>query len=534
MGKALSPSIEHALTKDNVYRLARSENIKDPTGTRISSKRLSKNGVQVMGAIAAVVDKRGGNAVPKVVSMLKKLKHRGNDAHGVAIPTAVEIAQSLEKLEDTNLSSHIAIGYNLCRNISGDAPQPILRNGYALVFDGRFFPSKEKTSIEEASSRLKNNLEENARCLLKEHDGAYAFIVSHSDRMIAGRDVLGIIPLYYGENENICGLASERKALWALGIRTVDSFPPGNLAIISAQGFTFEKASSIVQPPIKPLDMDAAAKRLSNLIFESTVERVKDIKRLAVAFSGGLDSAVVALLAKMGGVDVHLISVGLENQQELRHAETAGRAMELPIQIQAYDMSDVEKAVSKVLWLIEEPDPMKIGVAIPFFWTAETASKVGCRVLLAGQGGDELFGGYQRYLTELNYKGAEALQKILYQDVISSYTTNLQRDHAVCAFHKVELRLPFLDREVVNFALSLPLKLKIESAKDLLQKRVLRVVAKNLGLPDFVAKRPKKAVQYATGVQKALKRFAKRENLTLSDYLKQLFRKVYPDLEESL
>jgi asparagine synthase (glutamine-hydrolysing) len=279
--------------------------------------------------------------------------------------------------------------------------------------------------------------------------------------------------------------------------------------------------------------MEAAARRLEHLLFEATTERVKDVERVAVAFSGGLDSAVVALLAKMSKVDVHLISVGLKNQKELQHAKIASKALGLPVHVQTYNMNDVKEAVSKVLWLIEEPNPMKVGVAIPFFWTAEIASKTGCYILLAGQGGDELFGGYRRYLTELDRKGAEALQKILYQDVASSYETNFQRDYPVCAFHKVELRLPFIDRQVVNFALSLPLRLKIESAEDMLRKRVLRKVAKNLKIPDFIANRTKKAVQYATGVNKALKKLAKSEGLTVNGYLKQLFYKMYPDLEAS-
>jgi asparagine synthase (glutamine-hydrolysing) len=486
-----------------------------------------------MGAMAAVVDKKGGNAVPAVIAMLRRLMHRGTDAHGIAAQTSVKIARSLEELEGTNLNSNIAIGYNLSRVSSHDVLQPVLGNDHALVFDGRFFPSKEKTSLEEAVSRLKENLEENARGVLKELDGAYAFAVSRSDRIIAGRDTYGLIPLYYGENGNTCGLASERKALWALGIRNVRSFPPGNIAVANTEGFTFEKIATTIQPRIRSIGMEAAARRLEHLLFEATTERVKDVERVAVAFSGGLDSAVVALLAKMSKVDVHLISVGLKNQKELQHAKIASKALGLPVHVQTYNMNDVKEAVSKVLWLIEEPNPMKVGVAIPFFWTAEIASKTGCYILLAGQGGDELFGGYRRYLTELDRKGAEALQKILYQDVASSYETNFQRDYPVCAFHKVELRLPFIDRQVVNFALSLPLRLKIESAEDMLRKRVLRKVAKNLKIPDFIANRTKKAVQYATGVNKALKKLAKSEGLTVNGYLKQLFYKMYPDLEAS-
>lgn len=486
-----------------------------------------------MGAMAAVVDKRGGNAVPTIVAMLRMLMHRGTDAHGVATQASVKIARSLEELEDTNLNSNIAIGYNLSRITSRDVPQPALGNGYALVFDGRFFPSNKKTRLERVLSKLEEDPEENVRCILKELDGAYAFAVSCSNEIIAGRDALGTIPLYYGETENTCGLASERKALWALEIRNVRSFPLGNIAVINTRGFTFEKVATTVQPRIRSISMEAAAKHLRHLLSEATTERVKDVEKIAVAFSGGLDSSVVAVLAKMSGVDVHLISVGLRNQKELQHAEGASKALGLPIHVQTYDASDVEKVVSKVLWLIEEPDPMKVGVAIPFFWTAEIASKTGCHVLLAGQGGDELFGGYRRYLAELEQKGAEALQKILYQDIISSHKTNFQRDNPVCAFHKVELRLPFIDREVVNLALSLPLKLKIESIEDSLRKRVLRKVAESLEIPDFIANRTKKAVQYATGVNKALKKLAKSEGLTVNGYLKQLFYKTYPDLEAS-
>jgi len=486
-----------------------------------------------MGAMAAVVNKRGGNAVPTVIAMLRMLMHRGTDAHGVATQTSVKISRSLEELKDTNLNSNIAIGYNLSRITRRDIPQPVSGNGYALVFDGRFFPSNEKTSLEEVVSKLKEDSEENARRILKEPDGAYAFAASFSNKMIAGRDAFGLIPLYYGENENTCGLASERKALWPLGIRKVRSFPPENIAVINTQGFTFEKVATTVRPRIRSVSMEAATRHLRNLLFESTIKRVRDAKRVALAFSGGLDSSVVAVLAKMRGVDVHLISVGLENQQELLHAESASKALGLPIHVQTYNMSDVEKAVSKVLWLIEEPDVMKVGVAIPFFWIAEIASKTGCCVLLAGQGSDELFGGYRRYLAELDQKGAEALQKILYQDVISSYKTNFQRDYPVCAFHKVELRLPFIDRKVVNLALSLPLELKIESAEDPLRKRVLRKVAESLKIPDFIANRTKKAVQYATGVDKSLRKLAKSEGLTVGGYLKQLFYKTFPDLEAS-
>jgi len=191
-------------------------------------------------------------------------------------------------------------------------------------------------------------------------------------------------------------------------------------------------------------------------------------------------------------------------------------------------VSELEQTLAEVLWLTEEPNPVNACIAIPFFWLAETTSKLGYPILLAGQGADELFGGYQRYLTEYERSGAEAVEQKMFHDIENAYRTNFQRDNQTCSYHGVELRLPFIDREVVDFALRLPLRLKIDSVEDRLRKRVLRRAARNLEIPSFVADKPKKAVQYTTGVTKALQRLAKDEGLTLREYVKKAFSRVYP------
>jgi len=279
------------------------------------------------------------------------------------------------------------------------------------------------------------------------------------------------------------------------------------------------------------VDMETAAKHLQSLLLESTRKRVSDFEKVAVAFSGGLDSSVIAVLAKKCGINVQLVSVGLEDQPEVDFAETAAEELGLPIHLQTYTISDVEQILPKVLWLIEEPNTVKASIAVPFYWTAENASKLGCHILLAGQGGDELFGGYQRYLKDYAQFGVEAVQKALYRDIAKSYETNFQRDNQICSFHKVELRLPFVDRNVVHLSLGLPLSLKIESAEDRLRKRVLRQVAQNLSIPPSIANKTKKAVQYTTGVNKAIQILAKRKGLTMRGYVEKIFRKVYPSLE---
>ena len=121
----------------------------------------------------------------------------------------------------------------------------------------------------------------------------------------------------------------------------------------------------------------------------------------------------------------------------------------------------------------------------------------------------------------------------MFRDVVNAYSANFQRDNQVCTFHGVELRLPFIDRDVVDFALRLPLRLKLNSIEDQLRKRVLRQVAHNLDIPSFIVDKPKKAVQYTTGVTKALQRLAKDDGLTLREYVEKAFSMVYPLAEET-
>jgi asparagine synthase (glutamine-hydrolysing) len=89
----------------------------------------------------------------------------------------------------------------------------------------------------------------------------------------------------------------------------------------------------------------------------------------------------------------------------------------------------------------------------------------------------------------------------------------------------VELRLPFASYNVAQFALSLPVELKIERKADGLRKLVLRRMAQQIGLPETVVDKPKKAVQYATGVNAVLGKIAKKQGVTVKAFVEKLFLK---------
>jgi len=291
-----------------------------------------------MGAIAAAIDKKGENVVPKVVEMLKELRHRGTDAHGIATPNSVKLAKSIEKMPIENLNSNIALGHNLSQILSNDCPQPTLNNGCAFVFEGRIFPSSNASAIEAFLRKTKSDVQTNSASIIREIEGAYVFSIASSNKLIAGRDNLGTIPLYYGENETTCAIASERKALWKIGIKNAKSFPPGNLARMDAKGFTFQPIKTLRQPNIKSVNMETAAKHLQNLLTKAMKKRVSDVDEVAVAFSGGLDSSVIAVLAKLCEKEVHLISVGLKNQEEIQHAKDVAEALCMPYHVQTYEV----------------------------------------------------------------------------------------------------------------------------------------------------------------------------------------------------
>ncbi len=482
--------------------------------------------VEEMGALAAVFNVEG-EAIPRVADMLMEMVHRGTDIHGLGTMENVLFSKSIREFKFLEVKSNVALGYNFSRLFPRDIPQPIQEKDFTLIFHGRIFPSPKISETEAVKERLKPHPKLGAEQIIRDLDGAYTFTIAFKDKLIAGRDALGLSPLYYGEGKGIYALASEKKALWKIGMRNVKSFPPGNLALITEKGFKFQPIKTLSRPPLRALEMEGATRILERLLEESVKERLCDVDRVALAFSGGLDCGVIAKLAKECGVEVQLIHASLEGQLEAEHAEKAAEVLGLPLKIQTYTTRDVEQALPRVLWLIEKADPMSVSIGIPFNWTAETASKMGFNVLLAGQGGDELFGGYQRYLREYALFGAEAVEEALFHDVKFCYKVNFERDEKVCSYHKVELRLPYVDREVVDFALSLPLQLKIISKEDTLRKRVLRNLAHNLGIPPLIANRPKKAIQYASGVNKAIQKLARKEGLTPKGYVEKIFRRIF-------
>ncbi|HMK94388.1 MAG TPA: asparagine synthetase B [Candidatus Limnocylindrales bacterium] len=477
-----------------------------------------------MKVTVAVLDKQGNNVAPKVLAVLKEFSVEQLSHFGLVSPQKSVLSKNFDLLSKQSPDSSTSVGYASSKSTTASGYEFLRLHDAAIVFQGRIYSSVPKSALIKQLAKEPQHCETMLQTLIEKADGDYMFLVVKDGWVAAGRDPVGVQPLYYGENREVAAIATNRKSLWKLGIENPASFPPGNLAFVNREGFQFKPVKTLSFSKPKPITLGDAAQRLQVLIEESIKRRTLDVKEVAVAFSGGLDSSFVAFLASKIGLKVKLLYVSMENESETEAAIAVSEMLNLPLQVHLFKDSDVEKTLPKVVGLIEEADPVKVSVGLPFYWIAEKSAEAGLRVVLAGQGADELFGGYQRYVTEYCKDGSEKVLKTMFSDVVNIHKSNLERDLKITSYHDIELRLPFASFDVAEFAVSLTVECKIEPRPDTLRKLVLRRVALAAGMPRSVVDKPKKAVQYSTGMNDAVKRIAKKNGKTVSEFINDLFQ----------
>lgn len=503
-----------------------------------------------MGAIAGLVNKRGENVTTKIIEMLVEMKHRGLDSACILINNETRWTENPDKIDSYGLDGHIALGnVQFSKLVKEPCGQPLedCTGKLRLIIDGEIDNDREiklslsnhhfhtKVGNEAIVHLVEKNFEKDliqaTRASLPILLGAYAFAIYDEREIVAARDPVGMKPLYFGETHELAGFASERKALWKLGIRNVKALTPGGILHVSLEGCQTSEGTRLVQPAVKIFTMDEAASKLKESLREAIRRKLGDFQNVAVAFSGGVDSVIIAKLIAAFGVKVNLYTAGFEGSYDVMAATKAAESLNFNHVVRLLTLKDVEEYLPKVVSAIEEADPMKIEVGLPLFVVAEKARSDGIRVVFSGQGSDELFGGYSRYLRVLEQYGYDGLQDRLWRDILEISEVNLQRDEAVTMTNGIELKAPYLDVDVIRVAMTIHPALKIQDQNDNLRKRVLRKTAEMLEIPSEAVERPKKAVQYGSGVDKAIKMLAIKNGYKhIATYLKAVFDQVFTDL----
>ena len=235
-----------------------------------------------------------------------------------------------------------------------------------------------------------------------------------------------------------------------------------------------------------------------------------------VALSGGVDSALVARLAGR-----ECVVVGIAGSHDLLHAKQVAEELGLILHQVLIDPASIEEALARVLAVIPEKDPVNASIATTLYFVSQWAGQHGEARILAGQGADELFGGYSRYLQ------TDTLAQDLERDFLE-LPRQLARDQAVAGLHGAYFSLPYMDLRVVVAARSIPPEMLVQGG---VRKRPLRAVAER-HMPPAIAQYEKKAMQYGSGVMKEIQRQAARRGYkrSLQDYLLEICKKEGLDM----
>ena len=230
------------------------------------------------------------------------------------------------------------------------------------------------------------------------------------------------------------------------------------------------------------------------------------------ALSGGVDSALIAAIARQP-----CLVVGMEGCHDIRQAEKVANILDLSLHVRVITPEDVAKALPEVISLIKDPSPVDIGIGTTLYFVAETAQKLGHERILTGQGADEIFGGYARYL--------DAHGDILNEMFANDFATlagQRRRDQGIAGTKGTCLSMPYLDVRVVCAADAIPPADRVQGS---VRKKPLREVARQY-LPETYANYEKKAMQYGTGIWKEIKRIARQNGYhsSVSDFIAHIRR----------
>ncbi|CAB50044.1 asparagine synthase (glutamine-hydrolyzing) [Pyrococcus abyssi] len=355
----------------------------------------------------------------------------------------------------------------------------------------------------------KLKVEEAIKLSMKMLRGDYAVAFFFNGKFYLFRDPLGVRPLYYSSRGHF---ASEKKVLWGLG-EDAEPVLPGEIVSISKHGITRVRGFNVFSIRTQGKDYFNG---LQNLLIDSV--KVRASKKVGVLFSGGVDSSLIALIASRYS-DVILYTSGTEDSKDVEWARRVAEELGLKLRESLFSREDIENEIERIMFAIEEPNPMNLAIAIPLYFSTKRAREDGVKVLLSGQGADELFGGYAKYLQNPG---------LMLKDVEELGERNLARDDKVAMLNGVETRYPYLDLPFAILALNVPLELKIRDGK---RKFILREIAKSLGLPEWVAEREKKAAQYGSNAQKILEKIAKSRGVKLKGLADILFSKVFHGIQ---
>jgi asparagine synthase (glutamine-hydrolysing) len=334
---------------------------------------------------------------------------------------------------------------------------------------------------------------------LVEHlDGMFAFVIydSATNKFLAARDHIGIKPLYYLQKGDAYYFASEMKCLMQFG-QDVQVLQPGYLISNgkAKQYFRLTKES------IEYDDESSIIAQFKELFVNSVKKMVQTDLPIGMIFSGGLDSAAVLSIAQKYHSNITAFTIGFEGSPDVEIAKRYCSEKGIRQKIQYLNIDDLIRNIPNIVYSCETFETVDIMDASLMYFAYKLAKVEGIKIILIGDGSDELLAGYDFFKT---YSDPEYLMTYRLSNL---YRTDLQRADRCSMMHSVEARPPFMDKAFLRFAYSVPFNLKLRNG---IEKWILREAMAD-ELPDYIRLRKKVRLPEGSGLLSQLLDFVRRQ-----------------------
>ncbi len=328
----------------------------------------------------------------------------------------------------------------------------------------------------------------------------------HDDLKLV-RDELGVMPLYYGHTPDgeLC-FAAEVKALLE-ATDDIHELPPGHQLQDDQEEAYFELHK---KPPLnQPADEIAA--ELRNRLDNSIQERIQDTQECGSLLSGGLDSSAIAALARPHVSRLHTFAAGTPGAPDLAHAREVAAHIDSRHHEVVVQLEDLLQVLPDVIYHLESFDALLVRSSLTHYLVAQLASDY-VPAVFSGEGGDELFAGYD-YLKGVK---PERLPDELLDITARLHNTALQRVDRCTSAHGIIALVVFLDPAVVSLAIRIPAAYKLRRS---VEKWILRRSLEEL-LPEAVVNRPKAKFWEGAGVGDLISQYAE-EHIADGDFARE-------------
>ncbi|MCK5282953.1 MAG: diphthine--ammonia ligase [Nanoarchaeota archaeon] len=471
-----------------------------------------------MCGIVGIFNKEGCGS--DITAALEILKHRGRDGFGVFSEKGHSYKKSIKELK----IPHINVIAHCLHSIVNKVNQPIKKQGILSsnceIYNWKELKKKYDLGSGNDSELLIDIIESiGLEKSLEEIDGVYAFAYWSNNRIFLVRDIIGIKPIWFSYEKSFA-FASEKKALERIGYKKIEELNPRKILIydIKTKKLVKKRREFFRIGKLKE-DYDEIICHTQKLIMKSIEKRLPD-KKFGILFSGGIDSTFLAYICKKLGKDficytAALEEKGMEEAPDSIYAKKVAKKLGLKLKIKKINIEQTKEYLKIVPKLIEDSNVTKVGVALTFFVACELAKKDNIKVIFSGLGSEEIFAGYERH------KKSSDINKECFSGLIKMYERDLYRDDVITMYNNMELRVPFLDKSLVEYCLKIPEDLKLKEDRN---KIIIREIAKKIGIPEEFAERKKKAAQYGSKFDRAIEKLAKKDGFRKkSEFLYQFY-----------